>query len=106
MRRIAMRIGPIGLGLLFVASAACAESPAPKKPATMADILAASQPADWRPLDPNNTLYLELAAGRVVLELAPAFAPKHVQNIKALVKEGYFDGLAILRAQDNFVVQW
>ncbi|HMD72702.1 MAG TPA: hypothetical protein VKG05_02450 [Steroidobacteraceae bacterium] len=37
--------------------------------------LAASSPADWRPLDPENTLYLELASGRVVIELAPAYAP-------------------------------
>jgi len=72
----------------------------------LAEVLAASQPGDWRALDPENTLYLELASGRVVIELAPAFAPKHVANVKALAREHYFDGLAILRAQDNYVVQW
>jgi peptidylprolyl isomerase len=56
--------------------------------------------------EPENTIYLELEKGRVVIELAPEFAPKHVANVKALVREGYFDGLAILRAQDNYVVQW
>jgi peptidylprolyl isomerase len=76
------------------------------KPLTMADIIAASAVADWRPLDPQRTLYLELASGRVVIELAPAFAPRHVANIVALVREGYFDGLAFMRAQDNYVVQW
>ncbi len=76
------------------------------KPQTMAEVLAASKPSDWRPLDPENTLYLELASGRVVIELAPAFASQHVANVKALVREGYFDGLAIVRAQDNYVVQW
>jgi len=76
------------------------------KPATMAEILAASHPGDWRPLDPENTLYLDLVAGRVIIELAPAFAPSHVANVKALVREGYFDGLAVLRSQDNYVVQW
>ena len=76
------------------------------KPPTTAELLAASKPTDWRPLDPENTLYLQLASGRVVIELAPAFAPRHVANVKALVREGYFDGLAILRAQDNYVVQW
>ena len=65
-----------------------------------------SKPADWRPLDPENTLYLDLASGRVVIELAPAFAPRHAANIKTLVREGYFDGLTINRAQDNYVVQW
>jgi len=74
--------------------------------ATIADAVKASKPSDWRPLDPDNTLYLEIPAGRVVLELAPDFAPKHVANIKALVAEQYYDGLAITRAQDNWVVQW
>ena len=58
----------------------------------MTNILAASQPSDWRPLDPENTIYLELASGRVVMELAPDFAPKYVANVKTLVREKYFDG--------------
>lgn len=83
---------------------------APAAPATqartMADVLAATKASDWRPLDPQNTLYMELPTGRVVFELAPVFAPQHVANIKALVREGYFNGLHIVRSQDNFVVQW
>jgi peptidylprolyl isomerase len=47
---------------------------------SMAEVLAASRPSDWRPLDPDNTLYVELPAGRVVIELAPAFAPLHVRQ--------------------------
>lgn len=73
---------------------------------TMQEVLAASSPSDWRVLDARNTLYLELSAGRVVIELAPEFAPRHVENIRALVEGEYFDGLAITRVQDNFVVQW
>ncbi len=73
---------------------------------TMADVLKASQASDWRSLNPDNTLYLELEKGRVVIELAPEFAPKNVANIKMLVKEGYFDGLAIIRSHDNYVAQW
>jgi peptidylprolyl isomerase len=69
-------------------------------------VLAASAPSDWRALDPRNTLYMELPAGRVIIELAPAFAPHHVANIEALAREGYFDGLWIMRSQDNYVVQW
>ena len=72
----------------------------------MAEILSASQPSDWRPLDPENTLYLELASGRVVIELAPKFAPRHVAHIRALAREQYYDGLVIERVQDNYVVQW
>jgi peptidylprolyl isomerase len=59
----------------------------------MAGVLAASSPGDWRPLDPENTLYLELP-------------DRHVANVKALARERYYDGLAIIRAQDNYVVQW
>jgi peptidylprolyl isomerase len=72
----------------------------------LADVLTASKPVDWRSLDPENTLYLEFAGGRVVIELAPAFAPNHVANVKALAREHYFDGLSFARAQDNYLVQW
>jgi len=85
---------------------ALAGEPTLKKLSTMADVLAASKPADWRGLDAENTLYLELTNGRVVIELTPDFASNHVANIKALVREHYFDGLAFLRCQDNYVVQW
>src|SRR5271170_4877628 len=76
------------------------------KSPSMAQVLAASSPADWRPLDPENTLYVELPAGRVVIELAPAFAPLHVANIKTLARAGYFNGLSVIREQDNYVAQW
>jgi cyclophilin family peptidyl-prolyl cis-trans isomerase len=91
--------------VLMVENAPAADSPNPKVQ-TMADLLAASKPGDWRALDPENTLYVELASGRAVIELAPAFAPGHVANIKALAREHYYDGLAIVRVQDNYVVQW
>ncbi|HET8942043.1 MAG TPA: peptidylprolyl isomerase [Rudaea sp.] len=102
------KLGAVALlgacAVITIATAAYAEPAA--KPLTMSDVLAATKPADWHALDPANTLYLQLATGRVVIELAPAFAPHHVANIKALVREKYFDGLDILRVQDNYVVQW
>lgn len=61
---------------------------------------------EWRKLDLDNVLVMELESGRVVMELAPQFAPKHVENIRLLVKEGYFDGTFVLRSQDNYVAQW
>jgi peptidylprolyl isomerase len=76
------------------------------RPLTTADVIATSTAADWRQLDPQNTLYVELPAGRVIIELAPQFAPHHVENIEALARESYFDGVAIVRSQDNYVVQW
>jgi peptidylprolyl isomerase len=42
----------------------------------------------------------------VIIELAPVFAPNHVANVTTLAREGYFDGLAFMRSQDNYVVQW
>ena len=102
-----MKSAWLGVALLpLVAHSADNADALAVKPRTMADVIAASKSADWRTLDPQNTLYLELPTGRVVIELNPAFAPKHVANIKALVHEHYFDGTAIVRAQDNFVVQW
>jgi cyclophilin family peptidyl-prolyl cis-trans isomerase len=83
-----------------------APSGAVAKPVTVADLLSGSPAQDWRSPDPDNTLYLELPGGRVVIELAPRVAPKHVANIKALARARYFDGLAIVRVQDNYVVQW
>jgi peptidylprolyl isomerase len=84
-----------------------ADPPAPARaPRTMDEVLQATTAADWRPLDPENTLYLQLPQGRVVIELAPAFAPLHAANLRTLARQKYFDGLAIVRSQDNFVVQW
>lgn len=97
----------IGVVILFVGSlstSSFAQSAKPK--ASMSDILKASSPNDWRPLNPENTLYVELDKGRVIIELAPDFAPKHAANIKLLVRENYFDGLAIVRSHDNYVAQW
>ncbi|SHG38040.1 peptidylprolyl isomerase [Massilia sp. CF038] len=81
------------------------DKPLPPRP-TVADVVKGAPASDWRALDPDNTLYLQTAAGRVVIELAPGFAPMHVANIKALAREHYFDGLAVIRSQDNYVVQW
>ena len=91
---------------LFSLATAAVAAPPPAKGKTMGEVLAASAPADWRRLDPDNTVYLDFAAGRVIIELAPAYAPQHVANIRTLLKQHYFDGLAILRVHDNYVVQW
>jgi peptidylprolyl isomerase len=96
----------LALSLVCGLAAAAEPEPAGTRTPTMTEVLAASQPSDWRGLDPENTLYLQLATGRVVIELAPGFAPLHAANIRKLAREHYFDGLAIVRSQDNFVVQW
>jgi peptidylprolyl isomerase len=67
-----------------------------------------SAPAEaWRPVEPDNLLVVELKeGGRVVIELAPAFAPVHVANVRAFARGGWWDGAAIYRVQDNYVAQW
>jgi peptidylprolyl isomerase len=78
----------------------------PPKPTSSAELLATSKASDWRTPDQANLLYLDIPQGRVVIELAPDYAPKHVERIRALAREKYWDGLAITRVQDNYVVQW
>lgn len=92
--------------LALSALPAAADKPAPPKGKTLTEVLAASKASDWRRLDPDNSVYLDFAGGRVVFELAPEYAPAHVANIKTLLREHYFDGLSILRVHDNYVVQW
>jgi peptidylprolyl isomerase len=96
----------LALFALLPAVTIAAETAVAHKPPTVAEVLAQSKPSDWVALDPQNTLYVQLPAGRVVIELAPRFAPHHVESIKALARAGYFEGLAIDRVQDNFVAQW
>ncbi|MGA8769869.1 MAG: peptidylprolyl isomerase [Rhodomicrobium sp.] len=58
-----------------------------------------------RAASPDNTLYMDLKDGRVVIELRPDLAPKHVQRIKKLVKEGFYDGLTFHRVITGFMAQ-
>jgi len=88
--------------LALPALAAEQDKPTP----TAKEILAKSTPAEWRTPDPQNLLFMQLPSGRVVIELAPDFTPLHAANIRTLVRGHYFDGLAIIRVQDNFVTQW
>ena len=76
-------------------------------PASTPNSMLASAPASaWRTLDPDNTLYVTLPQGRVVIELAPQFAPHYVANIRKLVRQGFFNGLPIFRVQDDAVAEW
>lgn len=100
-----MAMLPAGRLLILLATALLA-TPLSAAPATLAQMLKDAPPSAWRAPDPRHTLYMDLASGRVVIELATRFAPQHVRNIEQLVREHYFDGLHIIRVQDNYVVQW
>ncbi len=105
---IEKRVWPavVGLALAVALFAPSHAQEPPAKAGTMQRVLDDSKPSDWRALDPENTLYVELASGRVIIELAPAFAPAHIANIRQLARDKYWDGLSILRSHDNYVVQW
>ena len=87
-------------------AASAASGPAAKKARTTADILRDAPASAWRSVDPNNVLVMTLPSGKVYIELAERFSPHHAANIRKLVAQHYFDGLAILRVQDNYVTQW
>jgi cyclophilin family peptidyl-prolyl cis-trans isomerase len=93
--------------LLLTAAALLIGAAPAKKPLTPNDVVASAPASAWRSIDPDDLLVMDLKNGdRVVVQLAPAFAPVHVANIKALAKSSYWDGATIYRVQDNYVAQW
>ena len=88
---------------LVAALALCLALPAladqPAHTPTPSELLAKSKPSEWRRPDPQNLLQMQLPSGRVLIELAPDYAPQHAANIRTLVREHYFDGLAIIRVR-------
>lgn len=66
----------------------------------------AVQAADKEPpLKPENTLYLDLKDGRVVIAMRPDVAPLHVARIRQLVRRGFYDGLTFHRVVKGFIAQ-
>ena len=55
--------------------------------------------------DPENTLLLETTKGKVVIEMRPDLAPKHVERIKKLARDGFYDGIVFHRVIDGFMAQ-
>jgi peptidylprolyl isomerase len=70
------------------------------------EIIAAAPDSDWRRPDPANLLYMQVGSGVVIIELAPRFAPRHVENIRTLARAHFWDGTSVYRVQDNFVAQF
>ena len=77
-----------------------APRPAPAAPAS-----APALPGDWRPLDPENALVIDTNRGRIVVELTPLVAPRHVERIRLLTRRGFFDGVVFHRVIDWFMAQ-
>ena len=70
----------------------------------MSLVLAPAMP-QAQTLDPQNTLYLDLKDGRVVIRLRPDIAPNHVERIKKLTRAGFYDGQIFHRVIDGFMAQ-
>ena len=88
-------------------AAATAPAPATVSAPTPGAILAGAQPGEWVAPALDDLLVMDLKGRRrVVIALAPGFAPVHVANIRALARAHWYDELWIERVQDNYVVQW
>jgi peptidylprolyl isomerase len=91
------------LPLLLLALTAAA----PPTKLTPTDAINAAPASAWRTIPAEDLLVMTLDGGaRVVIQLAPAFAPVHVANIRRFAGADYWQGAAVYRVQDNYVAQW
>uniref|UniRef100_UPI0038D0693C peptidylprolyl isomerase n=1 Tax=Elioraea rosea TaxID=2492390 RepID=UPI0038D0693C len=74
------------MGAVFLMTATAADAQAPAR-------------------DPENTLYMDLKSGRVVIALRPDLAPKHVEQIKTLTRQGFYDNTPFHRVIEGFMAQ-
>jgi peptidylprolyl isomerase len=81
----------LALAVVALASAALAAGP--------------PDPRNWRPVDPENTLYIDTVHGRIVVEMYPEVAPNHVDRIKTLTRAHFYDGLTFHRVVEDFMDQ-
>lgn len=93
--------------LLVSATLVLAGAAPPAKLPTPNDIVASAPASAWKTIPADDLLVMDLAkGGRVVIQLAPAFAPVHVANIQALARSRYWNGATVYRLQDDYVAQW
>lgn len=103
---------PLVAGLVMVSTgyqpAQPPSRPAPAGGATAPSrVVAESAPADWQEIAADDLLVMEFGdGGRVVIQLAPSFAPVHVANVRTLARAGGWARATVYRVQDNYVTQW
>lgn len=93
-------VAPLALAILAFTTQALAASKAPAPPA-----LPEPPAADWRTPDPENVLIIDTSKGRVIVELSPQVAPRHVERVRLLTRRGFYDGLEFFRVIDGFMDQ-
>lgn len=106
---------PLLLTAALLSSCSAAPAPAPPQSPALAptEIVAAAPATDWAPIAPSDLLVMDLAPGargaarRVVIQLLPAhFSQGWIGNIRKLAAAKWWDGTAVNRVQDGYVVQW
>jgi peptidylprolyl isomerase len=93
---------PILIALLLPACAHTAAAPYK----TVDEVLATAPESDWEMLDPSRLVLMETSRGPIVFALAAGMAPKTVENVLKLTRQGFYDGTGFIRAQDDYVAQW
>lgn len=73
--------------------------------ALLARPASAEEAPGWRDVLPENLVLIDVAHGRIAIELAPDFAPRHAERFRALVRAGFYDGQHFYRVIDGFVAQ-
>lgn len=91
------------MAAFLAASAAFADDDEPSL--TPQQILEGADDALWRTVDQDDLLYMDLPAGLVIIEMRADFAPAHVEQIKTLVRDGFYNGLTFHRVVEGFVAQ-
>jgi peptidylprolyl isomerase len=95
--------------LLLVTTAALliGAAPPPSAVRSPGDAVKAAPTGDWIEIPAADLLVMDLAGGkRVVVQLAPQFAPVHVANIRTTARSGYWAKATVYRVVDNWVTQW
>ncbi|MEQ8934863.1 MAG: peptidylprolyl isomerase, partial [Amphiplicatus sp.] len=105
MRMRSLLLPCMALAALAAAPIAHAQKKGETQLTPIGQILKDAPESAWRPLDPENTLIMDLPSGPVVIEMRPDMAPKHVEQIKTLVRQGFYDGLLFHRVIEGFVAQ-
>jgi peptidylprolyl isomerase len=92
-RRTVLAAGMAMLAMMIVAFPGAVLAQSSSVPAAVAD------------LDPQNVLVIEVSGGSIYVELLPGVAPQHVERIKQLAREGFYDGVVFHRVIDGFMAQ-
>ncbi len=105
IRRVVLSACSVMILAAGMATTGASAKDEPAETLTPAQIIEAAPETVWRKIDPENTIYMDLPAGLVIIELRADFAPGHVKQIKTLVRDGFYNGLSFHRVIEGFMAQ-